>query len=139
MGKGRGGQPARSKYDLPHLRGASCPLAARRYCRGKAFHLKVEPHQYFREARLPHLPDVRSMLFWVPAEPASGVNADLSLRTFPVGRFSQYPVDARGVPCGSGSVRHCCGTETRKLDGETKLAVISSGCRHRSTCIFSAA
>ncbi|EKF99663.1 hypothetical protein TCSYLVIO_009413 [Trypanosoma cruzi] len=29
----------------------------------ETFHLKVEPHQYFREARLPHFSNVRSMLF----------------------------------------------------------------------------
>ncbi|RNC55018.1 hypothetical protein TcCL_ESM07503, partial [Trypanosoma cruzi] len=94
----------------------------------------------FREARLPPPPQCPlHAFFWVLAEPGSGVNADLPLRTVPVGRFSQCPFDARCVPCCSGSVGHCCGTETRMLDGKAKPVVIPSGCRHRATCAFSAA
>ncbi|RNC39314.1 hypothetical protein TcCL_NonESM11346 [Trypanosoma cruzi] len=72
------------------------------------------------------------------SESRGGLKADLPLRTVQIGRFSQCPVDARGMPCGSGSVRHCCGTETRTPDGEAQPVGIPSGCRRREACVFSA-
>ncbi|RNC35400.1 hypothetical protein TcCL_Unassigned01722 [Trypanosoma cruzi] len=55
-----------------------------------------------------------------------------------VGRFSRSPADACGMPCGGGSVRNCCGAESRMLDGEIRPVVIPSVCRRRETCAFSA-
>ncbi|RNC35722.1 hypothetical protein TcCL_Unassigned01359 [Trypanosoma cruzi] len=44
----------------------------------------------------------------------------------------------RGAPCGSGSVSHCCGTDTRMRNGEAQPVVVAAGCRRRATCVFSA-
>ncbi|RNC56021.1 hypothetical protein TcCL_ESM06429 [Trypanosoma cruzi] len=43
------------------------------------------------------------------------------------------------MPCGSGSILHCCGTESRMLDGEIQPVLILSVCRRQATCASSVA
>ncbi|KAF8301135.1 hypothetical protein TcBrA4_0051830 [Trypanosoma cruzi] len=101
-------------------------------------HLKEKPRQLLGEARPPHLPSIHAMFFsWWLQRRCGGAGADLSLRMVHVDRFRKarpMPVACRA---GGGSVRHCCGAESRMLDGEIRPVAIPSACRRRETCAFS--
>ncbi|KAF8304385.1 hypothetical protein TcBrA4_0045980 [Trypanosoma cruzi] len=117
-----------------------CVFSPRRGAVGaEPLHLKEKPRQLLGEARPPHLPSIHAMFFhgWLQRR-CGGAGADLSLRMVHVDRFSQSPADACGMPRGGGSVRHCCGAESRMLDGEIRPVAIPSACRRRETCAFSA-
>ncbi|RNC33257.1 hypothetical protein TcCL_Unassigned04066 [Trypanosoma cruzi] len=130
--------PATSIKVTLHLRGASCLLAARRRCWGaEPFHPGGEtaPTLFVRHS-FPNFHVSASCFAQLPAAPGSGVDADLFHCTIHVRRFSRCLVDARGVPCGGGSVRHFFGAKSHMLGGETPPVVIPSGSRRRANCVW---
>ncbi|KAF8305524.1 hypothetical protein TcBrA4_0041210 [Trypanosoma cruzi] len=92
------------------------------------FYIQGEPRQLPGEAQIPHFPSVHSAFLSgrLPSR-GSGVGADFSPRTAHVGRFSRRPADARGMPCGGASVRHCHSAKSRMLDGKIRAVVIHRG------------
>ncbi|RNC32040.1 hypothetical protein TcCL_Unassigned05393, partial [Trypanosoma cruzi] len=91
------------------------------------FCIQGEPRQLPGEAQVPHFSSVHSTFLSgrLPSR-GSGVDADSSPRTAHVSRFARRPVDARGMPCGGASVRHCRSAKSRMLDGKIRAVVIPS-------------
>ncbi|KAF8285472.1 hypothetical protein TcBrA4_0037840 [Trypanosoma cruzi] len=103
---------------------------------GRAFPPKKKLRQPFREAQLPHFPSVRLMFCLIAGSVGSGVDADLFRCTIQFRRFSRCLVDARGMPCGGGSARHCFSAKSRMLGSKTPPVVIPAESRRRANCVW---